>query len=742
MTWPTFSFLRGSARVLAALAVLLSLTGCLLDGFGLGSSYQANEAGAVEPVANLRTYRVGGGTPDAPVVQLRFVRVGANQYVMEQFVQEGADVSFVAVQSTFVPLEGGWHMLFWRDRRFSKGVQLVRFGPNTMEIAEVSKLDAPIARIMASNGMKVSKSFGGTGLTLAGATPQQLPSALGAVVRLPGLRTIRLAATDSVPADIRNRAMPERAPQFAALDLQDLADPQQASRMLNYFRVLHGEGVGLGSYAYARFAYNGWGMPKDTRLARELATRAVALGVPMANNLLGVMALNGIDEPVDQVRSVRLFELAARAGEGGAFSNLGIAYLKGYGVTKDPALAAQWFERGIGVGNERAMVQMADMLLDGVGVANDDKRAAELLDRAIGASHPHAIALRAWMYAKGRGGPADQVKASQLFLNAAQLGSAFGQWQIGSRLMEGNGVAVDRDQGVKWLKQAADAGVAEAKLAYDQASQATIPQTKGEATPPLAPGAGITVVARLTDGPRMVRGTHWLIDSSVRRYANTLMFDVARAAKGESDDMFHFWRYWGHCASKRISLIAGATGFAKPGDVLFAYRNRSDHGMDVQKTLDIPTPFVNKDDPDAADSQVYRTQVLQRFCSMQLPASTQRQRVSISMGRQRSGGPEVDQLALESVVRQGSLVEGAIFTRPLAALPLKAGETEPDYEYKGASQTVRMLVANCTTRELATKERWTSDEKGTPSLLARNESPSAAAKGTVGGTWLDALCQM
>ncbi len=462
-------------RALATTGISVLLAGCMLDGFNLLPEFRASDAGATEPVPSLRTYRVGSNTQKDPLLYIRFVRVDANQYAMEQFAQDGNDAVFQAHHATLVPLDGAWHMLFWRDTRSQlQGVQLVRFGSNSMEVAEVAKFGSQIARLGPAAGTEVLKLLGGSGLTLQGATPQQLPGFLRAVVNLPGLSTLRLTATDSVPADLRNRAMNEMAPQFAALDARDAADPARAQRMLNYFRVLHSEGIGLGTYAYARAAYHGWGMPRDTRVARELANRAVALGVPRANTLLGVMAWQGIDEPADRTRALSYYELGAKAGDGAAFTNLGFAYLGGDGVTKDATRAAQWFERGASENSMAAIVQLADMVLDGLGVAKDDKRAVALLDRAVGGSDPHGTALRAWMYALGRGGPADQVKASELFLKAAQLGSGFGQWQIGYRLVEGIGVAANREQGMKWLAQAAAAGVSEARDAMEKLTAPTV----------------------------------------------------------------------------------------------------------------------------------------------------------------------------------------------------------------------------------------------------------------------------
>lgn len=454
-----------SNRVMVIVCVSLALAGCVLDGFQFEPEYRADDTGAVKPVPNLSTYRAGSSTQKDPQIFVRFVLIDTNQYAMEKFVHDGKDSVFQVLQATFVPLENGWYMLFWRNapNAIFHGVHLVRFERDHMAVAEVSKLEKVIIeRLAPAAGLKASTKFGSTGLGLDPKTPAQLPAFLKSVLRAPGLTVQRFQAADAVPRDLRARAMLEKAENFAKIALQDVSDPAQATRMLNYFRVLHSEGVGLGSYAYARFAINGWGMPRDTRLARELALKAISLGVARANTILGYLASQGIDQPQDHARAVQYFELAAQAGDGLAYTNLGFAYLQGLGVTKDIGRAAEWFERGVGENNVEARVQLAELIINGQGVAKNDARAVELLDPAVDAAHPAGLALRAFLHAKGRGGPVDQSKASTLFLQSAQLGNPYAQWQIGERLVGGVGIAADRALGMQWLQKAATGGIPEA----------------------------------------------------------------------------------------------------------------------------------------------------------------------------------------------------------------------------------------------------------------------------------------
>lgn len=476
-------------RVMGVVCVSLALAGCVLDGFQFEPEYRADDTGAVKPVPNLSTYRAGSSTQKDPQIFVRFVLIDTNQYAMEKFVHDGKDAVFQVMQAAFVPLEDGWYMLFWRNapNAVFHGVHLVRFERDHMAVAEVSKLEKVIIeRLAPAAGLKASKQISSTGLGLNPKTPAQLPVFLKSVLRTPGLTVKRFQAADAVPRDLRARAMLDETKSFAKIALQDVRDPAQAKRMLNYFRVLHSEGVGLGSYAYARFAINGWGMPRDTRLARELALKAILLGVARANTILGYLASQGIDQPQDHARAVQYLELAARAGDGLAYTNLGIAYLQGLGVTKDFGRAAEWFERGVGEDNLEARVQLAELVINGQGVAINDARAVELLDPAVDVAHPAGLALRAFLHAGGRGGPVDQSKASVLFLQSAKLGNPYAQWQIGERLVGGVGIAADRASGMQWLQKAATGGIAEAGEAMKKHAAVPAPVPGKKPDPELA----------------------------------------------------------------------------------------------------------------------------------------------------------------------------------------------------------------------------------------------------------------
>jgi len=452
-------------RNVATLALAAGLAGCVFDGFRLPENLSVDQATAGEPAQHLGTYRFVISGAKTETVYSRFVRVDANHYAWELVATKDGVANYQAVEASFLPLQGGWHALHWRAPfGGAQGVHLVRFTADQMLVAEVSKAQAQIQeRTAAPFAAKVSRQFGGGGLVIDAIPADKLLPFLRETARLPGLPVARHERVPQMPTDLRKAIRESMAEAFGEIEWPHVREPGRAARLLAYFRTIHGEGNGAGSYAYARFAANGWGMPANPELARRLAAEAIAGGVPQAHAVLGYLLQAGQGGPADPVAAVQHFRQAAAAGDGRACHGLGLAYLHGLGVAKDPARAVEWFERGSERGAPFAKVALAELLIEGKGIAQNDERAVELLDNAVLGENKVAFQVRAWMYEQGRGGPKDEAAASRLYMRAAQDGLPFSQWRIGERLLSGTGMAQDRKAGRQWLEKAAAAGIDDAK---------------------------------------------------------------------------------------------------------------------------------------------------------------------------------------------------------------------------------------------------------------------------------------
>ena len=76
------------------------------------------------------------------------------------------------------------------------------------------------------------------------------------------------------------------------------------------------------------------------------------------------------------------------------------------------------------------------------------------------------------MYRKGLGVPQDDQRALSLFRDAASMGNAEAQFNLGGMYALGQGVAVDMREARKWMRKAADGGNAGATkwLVYTDAA--------------------------------------------------------------------------------------------------------------------------------------------------------------------------------------------------------------------------------------------------------------------------------
>ncbi|MBL0919311.1 MAG: SEL1-like repeat protein [Hydrogenophaga sp.] len=459
----------GWCRVWALLLAGWLLSGCELEGFRLPAGFPVSDGGAVEPINDRTTFLYEDGP-----LQLfsRFVRVAPRRYAWEMLTGDDAERMWTVTDAFFVPAESGWYRLHWRDLSNGlQGMELVRFDAGRMLVAEAR--NAPgVAGAANAAGVSVRKLRDTA--SLEGVDPARLDRFARELSRAP-LAAKPHRRVPSMPAVARDKAMANAVQHVSAIDQPLVRDAALTQRMLAYFRLLHDEGAGLGSYGYGRFATNGWGMDADPALARRLAQAAVDRGVSRGHTSLGVMAYQGAGEPADPAKALRHLNIGAEAGDARAFHVLGLMYMNGVGVAKDPARAVQWFNQAAEQGLTASRVALADQLILGEHLPKDDARAVALLDQAVAATSPMAYQSRAWLHEQGRGGPANPKEAVRLYALAAQDGMLFAQWRLGELLLAGSGVAADRAAGLRWLESAAAGGQAQATERLAQLRQGGTP---------------------------------------------------------------------------------------------------------------------------------------------------------------------------------------------------------------------------------------------------------------------------
>jgi hypothetical protein len=158
--------------------------------------------------------------------------------------------------------------------------------------------------------------------------------------------------------------------------------------------------------------------------------------------LLAGQAWAYLDVPYDQLKK------AAEAGDPESQNKIGVLFAQGIGFPQDKAKAFHWY-----------------------------KKAAD-------AKFPPAMWNLAFMYVRGEGGVKEDLPtAFGLFKGAAEQGFADAQFDLAYMYLQGLGTKLDREEGVAWLKKAADQGHPEAKKLLKQIEDA---EKGSQPTPPPA----------------------------------------------------------------------------------------------------------------------------------------------------------------------------------------------------------------------------------------------------------------
>ncbi len=121
-------------------------------------------------------------------------------------------------------------------------------------------------------------------------------------------------------------------------------------------------------------------------------------------------------------------------------------------------------------GEANAQFQVARACLRGEGMPKDVNKAYILMKAAADQGHADAMGGLGYFYSVGEVVSKDEKLAAEWFRKGAVKGSAKAQLNLGKLLLAektgGDGAEKLRAEGVQWIKQAADQGLADAGLAY------------------------------------------------------------------------------------------------------------------------------------------------------------------------------------------------------------------------------------------------------------------------------------
>ena len=269
-----------------------------------------------------------------------------------------------------------------------------------------------------------------------------------------------------------------------------------------------------------------WGQRTYGEMSTDELRQRANNGDAIAQSVLGSRYADGDRTPQDYKQAVYWYTKAATQGHAVAQHNLGFCYFKGEGVAQDYKQAVYWYTKAANQGHATAQLTLGVCYHNGVGVAKDCrqalnwlkkakaqenelngtqqtylavflKRAAECAETQAPAATPQStsttsssstsssstpkpkqgsaaeLVTQAENYRYGlKGVTRNPAKAVELYRQAANMGDAEAQYQLGTCYDLGNGVAQDYKQAVHWWTKAANQGYATAQynlgLCYDE----------------------------------------------------------------------------------------------------------------------------------------------------------------------------------------------------------------------------------------------------------------------------------
>lgn len=178
-----------------------------------------------------------------------------------------------------------------------------------------------------------------------------------------------------------------------------------------------------------------------------------------AMSYLGTMYLDGAGVDRDSIEAMKYLVRAAERGDARAQTWTGVAYQEGTAVNQDYAQAQHWYRLAAAQGIVDAQRYLGLMYFHGLGVAVDRAEALKWLKRAADQGHSEAQWLVGVILIEGDGVTPDAPQALSWLRKAAEQRQVQAAVRLGVIYRRGSqGVAVDRDEAVKWFQKASDDG--------------------------------------------------------------------------------------------------------------------------------------------------------------------------------------------------------------------------------------------------------------------------------------------
>lgn len=146
-------------------------------------------------------------------------------------------------------------------------------------------------------------------------------------------------------------------------------------------------------------------------------------GVPLAQNYIGIMYVEGLGVTKDEAKGFAYIDQAAKSNSPVAQNNLGNLYRQGQGCTINMDKAVEWYQKAADNKNSRAAYSLGYMYLKGFGVPQDYSQAVAWFEKSKFDMAKHWLGV---CYYLGYGVPQNTDKALEyLYANKTLNSKAF-----------------------------------------------------------------------------------------------------------------------------------------------------------------------------------------------------------------------------------------------------------------------------------------------------------------------------
>ncbi len=203
----------------------------------------------------------------------------------------------------------------------------------------------------------------------------------------------------------------------------------------------------------------------DYKQALKLFEVASRENYPPAFLALSRMYLLGYGTNVDEVKSLELLQRATAGGFPPALYELGMRYCAGDGVLVDTFAGSQYLLTAASKGHAGAQLELALLMLTNAPCHRDHREVTHWLAQAAGNGQVVAYYFLGIYYlgAYGHLLEPDYVAAAKAFDRGTKAGDPLAAYELGLLYLEGLGVNQNLAEGRRLIKQAASAGVEDAR---------------------------------------------------------------------------------------------------------------------------------------------------------------------------------------------------------------------------------------------------------------------------------------